>query len=101
LVKLLKSKRPETPIILVEDRVYTNAWITPAKRAFHQANHAALREAYEKLVAEGISGLSYIPGDDLLGQDGEGATDGSHPNDLGFMRQAEAFLPHLKKVLGR
>ena len=35
-------------------------------------------------------------GDDLFGDDGEGSVDGSHPNDLGFMRQAEAFA----KVLG-
>ena len=32
----------------------------------------------------------------LLGNDGEGTVDSSHPNDLGFMRQADAFA----KVLG-
>jgi hypothetical protein len=44
--------------------------------------------------------LYYLPGDNLLGQDGEGATDASHPNDLGFMRQADAFEPVLRKALG-
>ena len=29
----------------------------------------------------------------------EGATDASHPNDLGFMRQAEAFEPVIRKAL--
>ncbi|MEN8716581.1 MAG: SGNH/GDSL hydrolase family protein, partial [Verrucomicrobiales bacterium] len=43
----------------------------------------------------------YLEGDALLGDDTEGATDGSHPNDLGFMRQADAFEPILKKALGR
>ena len=34
-----------------------------------------------------------------LGDGSEGAVDGSHPNDLGFMRQAEAFLRVLAPIL--
>lgn len=37
----------------------------------------------------------------MLGDDAEGATDGSHPNDLGFMRQAAAFEPVLREALGK
>ena len=37
----------------------------------------------------------------VLGDDAEGATDGSHPNDLGFMRQAAVFEPILREALGR
>jgi hypothetical protein len=79
--------------------VFTNSWITPAKIKFHEDNHAALKEAYELLLKEGVTQLHYIPGNDLLGDDAEGATDASHPNDLGFMRQAQAFLPTLKSLL--
>ena len=43
--------------------------------------------------------LYYIPGDGMLGDDAEGATDGSHPSDLGFMRQADAFEPVLRQAL--
>ena len=43
--------------------------------------------------------LSYLPGDRLIGDDGEGTIDGSHPTDLGFMRQAEAFAEALKPLL--
>jgi hypothetical protein len=35
----------------------------------------------------------------MLGDDAEGATDGSHPSDLGFMRQADAFEPVLRQAL--
>jgi len=52
-----------------------------------------------QLQTEGVTGLFYVPGDDLLGYDGEGATDGSHPNDLGFMRQAAIFEPVLRAPL--
>lgn len=99
LVKQLRAARPDTPIILVEDRRYTSSWILPQKDQFHTDNHEALRECYAQLKAEGVTGLFYIPGDDLLGDDGEGATDGSHPNDLGFMRQATLFEPVLRDAL--
>jgi hypothetical protein len=87
--------------VLVEDRRFTNAWITPAKDQFHTENHAALRECFDALQEQGVKRLYYIRGDDLLGDDGEGATDGSHPNDLGFVRQADVFEPVLRTALGQ
>jgi hypothetical protein len=86
---------------LVEDRRFTNSWITPAKAKFHDENHAALRAAFERLKGEGVTGLHYIGGDHLYGDDTEGATDASHASDLGFMRQAEIFEPVLRRALGR
>lgn len=99
LVKQLRTAQPNTPIVLVEDRRFTNSWLTPNKEAFHDANHTALRNAYTELKISGVKNLFYIPGDDLLGHDTEGATDASHPNDLGFMRQADVFEPVLREAL--
>ena len=101
LVRLLRKARPETPVLLVEDRRFTNDWITPAKARFHSENHAALKAAFDQLTGEGVSRLFYIPGDTLYGTDGEGATDASHASDLGFLRQADAFEPVLRRALGR
>lgn len=101
LVKQLRAAKPETPIILVEDRRNTNDWIIPARQKHHTDNHAALKVAYETLLKDGVKGLSYIPGDHLYGDDAEGATDASHASDLGFMRQAEIFEPVLRKALGK
>lgn len=98
LVKQIRSARPKTPIILVEDRRNTNDWILPSRRTHHDNNHAALSAAYKELQQAGVENLYYIPGDHLYGDDTEGATDGSHASDLGFMRQAEIFLPVLKKA---
>lgn len=99
LVKQLRRAHPDTPIILVEDRRYANAWIRPEKNAFHDQNQAALKEAYEELRDEGVDGLYYIEGDGLFGSDNEGTVDGSHPTDLGYMRQAEVFKPVLEAAL--
>ena len=100
LVKQLRAAKPETPIVLVEDRRNTNDWILPARNKHHTDNHAALKAAYETLLKDGVKNLSYIPGDSLYGTDTEGATDASHASDLGFMRQAEIFEPVLRKALG-
>ncbi|MEZ6081616.1 MAG: SGNH/GDSL hydrolase family protein [Pirellulaceae bacterium] len=99
LVQQLRAAQPDVPIVLVEDRRNTNDWITPARQQFHTENHAALRAAYETLLTQGVRNLFYIPGDHLYGDDGDGATDGSHASDLGFMRQAEVFEPVLREAL--
>ncbi len=100
LVRQLRRARPNAHILLVEDRTFTNAWILPARRAAHADRRAALRSAFEELRGEDER-LHYLEGDALLGVDGEGATDGSHPNDLGMQRQARAVAAALQKALGK
>jgi lysophospholipase L1-like esterase len=101
LVRRLREARPGTPIILVEDRSFTNSWIFKARRDRHAENRSSLIHAFDLLVSSGVKNLYYIEGENLLGDDTEGATDGSHPNDLGFMRQADLFEPVLRKALGQ
>jgi hypothetical protein len=91
LVEILRKARPTTPILLVEDRRYTDSWIRPLKKAHNDANHAALRAAFDGLVAQGVTGLHSLGGDDLLAEDAEGTVDSSHPTDLGFVDHAKAF----------
>ncbi|HVM50863.1 MAG TPA: SGNH/GDSL hydrolase family protein [Candidatus Acidoferrum sp.] len=95
-VRTLRQAHPTTPIVLVEDRRFPDGFLVASKCAGNDANHAALRAAFKRLKKSGVRRLYYIPGDSLLGEDGEGTVDSSHPNDLGFMRQAEAFA----RVLG-
>lgn len=95
----LRKSRPDTPILLVEDRYYDNAHLVASSKQHNEANHAALRTAFENLKAAGVTGLSYLPGDKLLGDDNEGTVDGSHPTDLGFVRMADAFEKALAPLL--
>ncbi len=99
LVERIRKSRPETPIVLVEDRTYGNTPFFPAKRRRHDTSRAALRGAYERLLAAGVKNLSYVEGETLLGDDHEATTDGSHPSDLGMMRMAESLMPTLKPLL--
>lgn len=99
LVNLLREARPETPIVLVEDRTYTNAPFFQSMRDRHAGSRKALKTAYENLKSAGVKNLYYLDGDIQLGDDGEAATDGSHPNDLGFMRYADAYATVLDGLL--
>jgi hypothetical protein len=99
LVRQLRAARPETPILLVEDRTFTNAGFFRNTRELHGRRRGALKGAYERLKASGVKGLHYLPGEPLLGDDGEAATDGSHPSDLGMVRYADGYEPVLRRIL--
>ena len=99
LVRIIRAARPETPILLVEDRTYSDAFLRTDRLERNQSNRKALRAAFQRLQAAGIAGLYYLAGDQLLGADGEDTVDGSHPTDLGFVRQAEAFAKALRPLL--
>jgi lysophospholipase L1-like esterase len=99
-VRILRQAHPDTPILMVEDRTYANAFISAGARAHNETSRAAHKAAYERLQAAGVIGLHYLAGDGLLGADGEDTVDGSHPTDLGFMRQAAAMEPALRPLLG-
>ena len=100
-VERLRAARPETAIVMVEDRVNTNARWFPARADHHQRNHAAFRAGYEKLVESGMVGLTYVADQPFLGADGEAAVDGSHPTDLGMTRYADGLEPILRKLMNR
>ena len=101
LVKQLRTTHADTPILLVEDRSFTNTRFFPEREHRHRTNRVALRNAFHQLQAEGIDHLYYLQGENLLGSDGEAATDGSHPNDLGMVRYADAYEPALRALLGQ
>jgi len=100
-VRLLRGRRPRTPIVLVESIRYEHAPYAPTYRERTAGINAALRAAYRRMTDSGIAGLHYVPGDRLLGDDGEATVDGVHPTDVGFLRMADVLEPALRKVLSR
>jgi lysophospholipase L1-like esterase len=100
LVQKLRAAHPATPIVLVEDRTLQDSFLIQGRMEYyHLKDRAELKAACERLKQSGVGQLYYLEGEHLLGDDGEGTTDGSHPNDLGFMRQAEVFEKVLKPML--
>jgi lysophospholipase L1-like esterase len=98
-IRVLRKAHPTTPIVLVENVAYTNAEFVESRRRSYTEKNAALRKIYEKLIAEGDRNLHYIPTAELLGDDGEGTVDGTHPTDLGFLRMSEPLVRVLRPLL--
>jgi hypothetical protein len=101
LVKTIRAAHAKTPILLVEDRTMADAYLNEGKRKAHDARRAELKKVYDTLIAAGDKHLAYLPGEHLLGADSEDTVDSSHPTDLGFFRQADAFEPVLKGLIER
>jgi hypothetical protein len=98
LVKLLKQKRPEIPILLVEGFYYVNGFGNP-KESDQAKKNAELKRAYATLQKAGLKQIYYKKGDGMIGDDYEGTVDGVHPNDLGMMRMAESLQPAIEKII--
>ena len=98
-VRILREARPDTPIVLVENITYQQSPLVGWARESGDAKNAALRAVYEELIAQGIHGLIYVPGGPLLGDDGEGTVDGTHPTDLGFLRMAGHLRRYIEDAL--
>ncbi len=98
-VNILRKARPTTPVLLVEDRSYSDAFLVASKHERNRASREALRKVFDELKAAGDENLYYLEGEHLLGDDNEGTVDSSHPTDLGFMRQADAFEKTLRPIL--
>ena len=83
-MRIFRDARPKTPILLVEDRSYSNAFLHRGHAERNRTSRAVLRQVYADL--RDVRELHYLRGEDLLHPDGDDTVDGSHPTDLGFKR---------------
>ena len=96
-VRQLRAKHPETPILLTEHAGYTDGQMQPARQqAFERVNQIQ-QETYQQLLQQGYSGLYYLSYQEL-GLQMDDMVDGTHPNDLGMMRYAEAYEKKLREI---
>ena len=98
-IKALRKKRPDVPIVMVEDAIAPHSWLNAKRAEHHRKKHEAQRAEYAKLQKEGIKGLFYVEGDHLFPEDGEGSVDNVHPTDYGFMRHADIIGAAVRKAL--
>jgi len=94
----MKKKRPEIPILLVENFYYESGFVKP-KESDGEKKRMELRHAFKTLKESGIKQLYYKKGDGLIGYDHEGTVDGVHPNDLGMLRIAESLKPVIQRIV--
>ena len=108
-IHILAEARPNTPIIMVSNYPYQNQWLSKERHESVKAEDDLWLALSKQLRAEGLKNVRYleIGGKHCLedpmkgsatGPDHEGAVDGCHLTDLGFLRMAEFLYPYLKKL---
>jgi hypothetical protein len=98
-IRILREVHPNTPIVLAEGITYNDAFLVKTRELRNTESRKALRTAYENLVNSGVRNLYYQIAEGELGSDGEGTVDGTHPTDLGFIRQADTYELIIKSIL--
>ncbi len=98
-VAILREKRPEVPIVLVESPIYPDAAFIATRAERVKESNEILRKLQADRAAAGDRQISIIPARDLFGEDGEAAVDSVHPTDLGFLRMADAMEPYIRKAI--
>lgn len=97
-VKALRAKHPNTPILLTDHDGYTEGYLMPHRQPLFEDANKDLREALAQLANEKITGVYSLPISDI-NIDHEGMVDGTHPNDIGMMRYAEAYEKKLREIM--
>lgn len=93
--RIIREAQPDLPIILISRPSFD---MNPAENT---RRRDIIRKTYEHAVAAGDGHVAFVDGETLYGPLDRDmcAVDGTHPNDLGFWRMAEALEPVLRSLL--
>lgn len=101
LVKAIREKHPDTPIVLIENLAYPQGLWNPGVEKGVELKNKLLSDEYAKLKRENIPNIYYIKNDGLLSNEGNATVDGVHPTDLGFWQMTNTLEPILRAILTR
>ncbi len=100
-IQILRKAHPNTPILLNEyPRQPGVLFFAKLAEQFNKSNSILQRIGKERAAA-GDQNIAVIATTDLAADAGETTVDGLHPTDLGFVMQADAIEPALRKALGK
>ena len=99
LIDTIRAVRPRTPIVLIEHLRYPNLRFRQDKAADVATANASLRRIHEARRKAGDRHITLVPSTTLLGSDGDGTVDDSHPTELGFARMVDGLEPYLRRAL--
>lgn len=92
----VRRAQPTLPVLLISKPDYDK------NPPMAQKRRAVIRRTYENALAAGDRQVWLLDGETLFGQTDRDlcTVDGTHPNDLGFLRMADAIEPVLRQMLG-
>ncbi|MFC5625812.1 SGNH/GDSL hydrolase family protein [Algoriphagus winogradskyi] len=96
-VNTLRSKYPNTPILLTEHAGYSDGLVFEPRAEIYENLNAWLQESFTKLTSNGVTGI-YTLTKDEIGMGIDDFVDGTHPTDLGMSKYAKAYAKKLKEI---
>ena len=96
---IIRSKHPATPVIFIEDPIFTHTLYDERIAKEVQRKNDTLKEIFNRLKKENEKNIIFISSKNMLGEDGEATIDGIHFTDLGMMRYADLVYPIIKKAI--
>jgi len=97
----LKSKHPNTPILLTEHSGgATDQIIDTARSSNYRYTSKIIRRVYTNLVRDGVKGI-YLLEAKAISMGTESTVDGIHPNDIGMMQHATAYRNMITSIFNR
>jgi lysophospholipase L1-like esterase len=98
-VKSLQTKHPATPVLLVEHCCGLAASdIDTGLANGYKAASNILADTYDEMKKEGVSGI-FLLTDTAIGFDGDNTVDGTHPNEIGMMKYANAYETMIRPII--
>ena len=98
-IKILRTRRPEVPIIMVEGIMYPYTRHSSFYADYLPQKNASFRRGYEQHYAENPQGLYYMTHEGQTGPEMEGTVDVVHLTDYGFRAYADLLEIVLKEAL--
>jgi len=98
-VRMLQAARPGTPILLAEHCCgLTGTNLDAGLVNRYDDCSRVVSDIHARMVKEGVKGLYLLTAKEI-GFDQECTVDGTHPNDIGMMRYAEAYARKIRRIL--
>lgn len=98
-VKILRTLRPEVPIVMVEGLMYPYTRHDSYHAEYLPQKNECFRRGFDEHVAENPKGMYYMTHEGQTGPDMEGTVDGVHLTDYGFRAYADLLEIHIKEAL--
>jgi glyoxylase-like metal-dependent hydrolase (beta-lactamase superfamily II) len=96
---IIRNKRPETPVIFVEDPIFTHSRYDRRIAKEVSDKNETIGKIFKNLEQKSEKNIYFLSSKEMLGSDGEATVDGIHFTDLGFVRYENLIVPLLEKLL--
>lgn len=99
-IKVIREAHPQTPILVTSPIYYPRELTVPRARVANRGKRDVSRNVVADLIAHGDHHIQLVEGTDLLGPaQGDGSTDGVHPNDLGIQWITDGYTKRIGTLL--